>query len=76
MSEETNFTKRIAFVQDSTILQILDTDDAVASLVLGNIQKVDITNSINSSVAKVNDIYDSASDTIISVDSSNNEAQQ
>jgi hypothetical protein len=76
MSEETNFTKRIAFVEDNTILQILDTDDAVASLVLGNIQKVDITNSTNSSVAKVNDIYDSASDTIISVDSSNSEAQQ
>ena len=57
-------TKKIAFIQDGVIMQILDTDEALSALLLGNFDKVDISNIENAADAIANDLYDASTQTI------------
>lgn len=57
-------SKKIAFVQDGVILQILDTDAAFADVILSNSVKVDITDLTDADSAAANDLYDSSTRTI------------
>lgn len=57
-------TKKIAFVQNGVIMQILDTDEAFSALLLGNFDKVDISSIENAADAVANDLYDASTQTI------------
>jgi hypothetical protein len=57
-------TKKIAFVQNGVIMQILDTDEAFSALLLGNLDKVDISSIENAADAVANDLYDASTQTI------------
>jgi hypothetical protein len=57
-------TKKIAFIQNGVIMQILDTDEAFSALLLGNFDKIDISNIENAADAVPNDLYDESTRTI------------
>lgn len=57
-------SKKIAFVQDGVILQVLDTDAVFADVILSNSTKVDITGLTDAESAGTNDLYDSGTRTI------------
>lgn len=64
-NEETTVnSKKIAFVQDGVILQVLDTDEPLADLILSGSLKIDITGLPNAENAVANDLYDSSTSTI------------
>jgi len=57
-------SKKIAFIQDGVILQVLDTDAVFADVILSNAEKVDITGLTDAESAGANDLYDSSTGTI------------
>ncbi len=57
-------SKKIAFIQDGVILQVLDTDAVFADVILSNSQKVDITGLTDAESAGKNDLYDSSTGVI------------
>lgn len=57
-------SKKIAFIQNGVILQVLSTDPGLADFILSNCEKVDITDLANGESAISDDLYDSGTRTI------------
>jgi hypothetical protein len=57
-------SKKIAFVRNGVISQILDTDPIIAELILEDCLKVDISDLENAQNATPDDLYDQATNTI------------
>ncbi len=57
-------SKKIAFVKNGVISQILDTDPTIAALILEDCLKVDISDLENAQNATPDDLYDQVTNTI------------